>query len=156
LAQDRQNALNDEKGSELSMDTLMCPLLVGIKPYDILYVPSLTGDFVEDWIVQSVGYSQNNGQVNVNIRATRVLGLGTPMNVKAAEEFTKFAKSQGLIGPGATLDAWDAYAWPLPGTSSPAAATPADPTKTSNNSILQQQAQELRNMQAASRRRQGL
>jgi hypothetical protein len=113
LAQNRQNALNDEKGSELNMDTLMCPLLVGIKPHDILYVPSLTGNFIEDWIVQSVGYSQNNGQVNVNLRATRVLGLGTPMNKKAAEEFTKFAKSQGLIGPGATLDAWDEYAWSL-------------------------------------------
>ena len=111
LAQNRQNALNDEKGSELNMDTLMCPLLVGIKPHDILYVPSLTGNFIEDWIVQSVGYSQSNGQVNVNLRATRVLGLGTPMNKKAAEGFTAFAKSQGLIGPGATLEAWDEYAW---------------------------------------------
>jgi hypothetical protein len=117
LAQDRQNALNDEKGSELSLDTLMCPLLVGVKPHDILYVPSLTGKFIEDWIVQSVGYSQNNGQVNINLRATRVLGLGTPMNVKAAEEFTKFAQAQGLVGPNATLESWEKYAWSLPGTS---------------------------------------
>lgn len=113
LAPARQNALNDEKSSELSMDTLMCPLLVGVKPYDILYVPSLTGNFIEDWIVQSVGYSQKGGQIDVNIRATRVLGLGTPMNKKAAEIFTAFAKEQGLIGPTATLENWDKYAWSL-------------------------------------------
>jgi hypothetical protein len=113
LAPARQNALNDEKSSELSMDSLMCPLLVGIKPYDILYVPSLTGNFIEDWIVQSVGYAQKGGQVDVSIRATRVLGLGTPMNKKAAETFTTFAKDQGLVGPNATLENWDKYAWSL-------------------------------------------
>jgi hypothetical protein len=114
LGQDRQNALNDEKSSELSMDTLMCPILVGVKPHDILYVPSLTGKYIEDWIVQSVGYSQNNGQVNINLRATRELGLGKPMNEAAAKEFTDFAKSQGLVGPNATLEAWEKYAWDLP------------------------------------------
>jgi hypothetical protein len=96
------------------MDTLMCPILVGVKPHDILYVPSLTGKYIEDWIVQSVGYSQNNGQVNINLRATRELGLGKPMNEAAAKEFTDFAKSQGLVGPNATLEAWEKYAWDLP------------------------------------------
>lgn len=155
LAPDRQNALNDEKSSELNMDTLMCPLLVGIKPYDILYVPSLTGNFIEDWIVQSVGYSQNNGQVNVNIRATRMMGLGAAMNQKAAEEFSKFAKDRGLIGPNATLESWDAYAWEVSGgtPSSPGGTAPTAATKPS---VLASQAQELRDMQAASRRRQGL
>lgn len=112
---DRQNALNDEKGSDLQMDTLMCPLLVGLKPHDIVYVPSLTGEYIEDWIVQSVGYSQNNGQVNINVRATRVFGQGTPMNESAAKKFKQFAKDRGLIGPNATLENWDKYAWSLPG-----------------------------------------
>lgn len=113
--QNRQNALNEEKSSELSLDTLMVPVLVGVKPHDILYIPSLTGNYIEDWIVQSVGYSQNNGQVNINIRATRLLGWGQPMNKTAAEKFTAYAKSQNLIGPTATLEAWDSYAWSLPG-----------------------------------------
>lgn len=113
-AQNRQNSLNDEKSSELSLDTLMVPVLVGIKPHDILYIPSLTGDFMEDWIVQTVGYSQNNGQVNINIRATRLLAWGQPMNQKAAESFKTFSQTRGLIGPNATLEAWDAYAWTLP------------------------------------------
>lgn len=113
LAQVRQNALNDEKAATLNVDTLMCPVLVGIKPYDILYVPSLTGKYIEDWIVQSVGYTQNNGEVNVSIQATRLIGLGTPMNEKAAESFKTFAQERGLIGPNATLEAWDKYAWDL-------------------------------------------
>ena len=117
-AQGRQNALNDEKSSELSLDTMMVPVLVGIKPHDILYIPSLTGKYIEDWIVQSVGYSQSNGQVNINIRATRLLGWGQPMNQKAAESFKTFSQTQGLIGPNATLEAWDAYAWKLPGSAS--------------------------------------
>jgi hypothetical protein len=123
FGQDRQNALNDEKSSELSMDTLMCPVLVGIKPHDIIYVPSLTGKYIEDWIVQSVEYSQDDGRINISLRATRVLGLGTAMNEKAAEVFTKFAKSQNLIGPNATLDAWDKYAWSLPGKKTAPAPT---------------------------------
>lgn len=121
---DRQNALNDEKVAQLSLDTLMVPVLVGIKPHDILYIPSLTGEYIEDWIVQSVGYSQNNGQVNINISATRLLGWGQPMNKKAAEKFTAYAKAQGLVGGEATLEAWDRYAWTLIGNP-PASQTEA-------------------------------
>lgn len=112
----RQNALNDEKASELSLDTLMVPVLVGLKPHDILYIPSFTGEYIEDWIVQSVGYSQDNGRVSINVRATRWLGSGQPMNEEAAKSFKTFAQSQGLVGPNATLEAWDRYAWSLPGS----------------------------------------
>lgn len=114
LAQDRQNAMNDEKTAQLSLDTMMCPVLVGIKPYDILYVPSLTGKFMEDWIVQSVGYSQSGGQVNINVSATRILGLGTFMNRTAGEVFQKFAESRSLVGANATIEAWEKYSWSLP------------------------------------------
>jgi len=111
----KQIASNEEKGSDLSLTAFMCPLLVGVKPGDILYVPSLTGKYIEDWIVQSVGYDQSNGVVGINISATRTLGLGTPMNPDAAKTYTEFGKSMGLIGEGASLDNWDKYAWGLPG-----------------------------------------
>lgn len=115
-APDRQNALNDEKGSKLSMQTFMCPLLVGIKPNDILFVPSFNGKFIEDWVVQSVSYNQSNGAVELSLEATRVLGLGTPMNETEAKKYKAFAEQQGLIGANASLEAWDAYAWSLPGS----------------------------------------
>jgi hypothetical protein len=108
---DRQNALNQEKSAKLNFSTLLTPLLVGLKPHDILYIPSLKGVFIEDWIVQSVGYAQKGGSVEVSVQATRVIGLGTPMNEEAAKKFKESAIAQGLIGPNATLEAWDAYAW---------------------------------------------
>jgi len=111
---DRQNALNDEKGSDLQVDTLMCPVLVGVKPHDILFIPSLKGNFIEDWIVQSVGYSQDDGQVNINIRATRIFASSSPMNKTASEKFQKLAEQKGLVGVNATLENWDKYAWSLP------------------------------------------
>ena len=124
---ERQNALNQEKGSELSFSALMCPLLVGLKPHDILYVPSLKGGFIEDWIVQSVGYSQQNGSVELSVQATRVLGFGAPMNKTQGEKFLERAESLGLVGPNATLDAWDSYAWSLSGKKiTPATATSAE------------------------------
>lgn len=112
---ERQNALNQENVSKLSCDTLMCPVLVGVKPNDILFVPSLSGKFMEDWEVKSVGYTQSNGNVTINIQATRVFGTSASMNEEASKKFLEFAKSQGLVGPGATLENWDRYAWGLPG-----------------------------------------
>jgi hypothetical protein len=116
---DKQNALEDERTANLSFQTMLCPALVGIKPYDIVYIPSLKGKYIEDWIVENVGYDQNNGNVSVSVQATREYGLGTPMDKKNAETFRKFAESRGLIGANATLEAWDAYAWSLsPGVTS--------------------------------------
>ena len=112
---DKQIASNEEKGSELSLTTFMCPLLVGIKPGDVVYVPSLTGKYIEDWIVQNVGYDQSNGEVTINISGTRTLGLGTPMNPTAAKKILDFAKQFGLVGEKASLENWDKYAWSLPG-----------------------------------------
>jgi hypothetical protein len=107
----RQNALNQEKNAKLNFSTFMCPLLVGIKPHDILYIPSLSGEFIEDWVVQSVGYSAQNGSVEISVQASRVIGLGTPMNKEAADKFKASAISQGLIGPNSALEAWEKYAW---------------------------------------------
>jgi hypothetical protein len=115
----KQNALEDERTANMSFQTLLCPVLVGIKPYDVIYIPSLTGNYIEDWIVESVNYDQNNGNVSVSVQATREYGLGTPMDPKNAEKFKKFAESQGLIGGNATLESWEKYAWSLsPGTTS--------------------------------------
>jgi hypothetical protein len=103
----------------MSFQTLLCPLLVGIKPYDIVYIPSLTGEYIEDWIVQSVSYDQNDGDIEVSVQGTREYGLGTPMDKKNAEKFLAYAKEQGLVGANATLENWDRYAWVTPLNSTP-------------------------------------
>lgn len=109
----KQNLLQDEGTAQLSFETFLVPVLVGLKPQDILYIPSLKGDFIEDWIVDTVSYDQNDGKVNISVSAKRVQGLGTPMNKKQADKFLAYAKAQNLVGPNATLDAWESYAWGL-------------------------------------------
>lgn len=129
LGPDRQNAINDEQSATLQMDTLMVPVLVGIKPHDVIFVPSFTGDFMEDWTVKGVQYSQSNGQVNVNINATRTFGNSSPMNKAAYKKFLDYAKKQGLVGANASLEAWDLYAWGAPGSG----GTVVDPTQAAAN-----------------------
>jgi|GEM_PF-1519842 len=112
----KQNALNEEKSSTLNLNTYCVPVLMGIKPQDIIYIPSLTGKYLEDWIVQSVDYNQGDGKVELGIQASRIYGAGAPMNKKQAEIFLEFAKKNNLVGPNATLEAWDKYAWTLGGS----------------------------------------
>jgi hypothetical protein len=110
----KQNALNEEKSSSMSMTTYLTPAFVGIKPHDILYIPSYKGDYMEDWIVQSVDYNQADGKVDIGVQATRVYGVGSPMNTKNANKFMDYARSINLIGPNASLENWDKYAWVYP------------------------------------------
>jgi hypothetical protein len=106
----KQDLLNKEKGSTLSAQMFMAPVLVGIKPGDIVYIPSLqTGGadtYIEDWIVTSVGYTQNDGSITVNVSASRPYGLGTLINEKAGKKWKEKARTLK------TLDDWAAYAWP--------------------------------------------
>jgi hypothetical protein len=109
----KQIALNAEGTASLSFHTLLVPVLVGIKPNDILYIPSLKGDYIEDWIIDTVSYDQNDGNVSVSVTAKRVQGLGTPMVPKQAEKFLKYAKEKNLVGPTSSLKAWEGYSWGL-------------------------------------------
>jgi len=61
-----------------------------------------------------VSYDQNDGNIMVSVQGTREYGLGTPMDKKNADKFEAYAIEQGLIGPNATLEAWDRYAWVTP------------------------------------------
>ena len=111
----KQNILQQEGTAEMSFSTYLCPVLVGIKPLDIVYIPSLKGDYMEDWIVDTVSYDQSDGNTALSVSAKRSLGLGTPMNPASAKKFLDFAKQNNLVGPNATLAAWEKYAWSLPG-----------------------------------------
>ena len=110
---EKQLLLNEERGATLSFQTMLTPVLVGIKPYDILYIPSYTGDFMEDWQVTSVSYDQNDGNVSVSVNAGRIMGTSAPMVASQVEKFKEIALGLNLVGPAATLDAWDSYAWSL-------------------------------------------
>jgi muramidase (phage lysozyme) len=112
--EDNKKALQEERASKLSATVFMCPVLTGIKPNDVVFVPSYKGDFMEDWIVTSVEYSQTDGGVELSIQASREYGLGNFMNRDLAEPWRIKAFQKGLVGPSASLDNWLAYAWNIP------------------------------------------
>lgn len=120
----KQYAMEQENSAQLTASMFMAPVICGIKPLDVVFVPSFTGDYIEDWVVQSVDYNQTDGGVDISINATRQYGQGNPMNSAGGKKFLALAKQKKLVGPEATLEAWEAYAWPttLKGASQP---TPA-------------------------------
>ena len=123
----KKEALELENSSKLTFDTFMVPLLVGIKPHDIVYVPSLTGEYIEDWIVNDVNYKQTDGAVVIGISATRVYGSGELMNKKEGQKFQNIVKNDLK-----TLKDLDNYAWydESPSQSSSPATPASEPTST--------------------------
>ena len=102
----KQICIQQETAATLSFNTFLTPVLVGIKPHDIVYVPSLTGKDIVDWIVTAVDYDQTDGGVNVSVTASRTYGVGgTLMNKESGEKFHTLAKKLR------TLTDWEGYAW---------------------------------------------
>jgi muramidase (phage lysozyme) len=114
LGEENKKALQEERASKLSATVFMCPAITGIKPNDVVFVPSYKGDFMEDWIVTGVEYSQTDGGVEVSIQASREYGLGNLMNPTLGEPWRIRAFEKGLVGPSASLENWTAYAWNIP------------------------------------------
>ena len=106
----KKQVLQEERTARLSASCFMCPVLTGIKPHDIIFLPNYAGTYIEDWIVTAVEYEQTNGGVNLNIQAARKFAAGDPMHIRNGA--TALEICQGLlIGDGATLERWVEYAW---------------------------------------------
>lgn len=112
---DKQLLLQKESQCKLNANIFVCPALMGIKPNDILYIPSLKqgATYIEDWIVENVSYQQTSGGVEVSIGATRIFAREGLMNPEAGSKFQKKAASLNQEGR-AGLTAWQKYAWDLP------------------------------------------
>jgi hypothetical protein len=111
----KQLLLQKEQQCKLNANIFVCPALMGIKPNDIVYIPSLKegATYVEDWIVENVNYQQTSGGIEVSIGATRLFAREGLMNPTAGAKFQKRAAT--LNQPGrAGLEAWRGYAWDLP------------------------------------------
>ena len=121
----KQNLLQEESRTKLSANLFVCPSLMGIKPGDIVYVPSLTQavDSIEDWILESVQYQQTDGGLEVSISGGRKFGAVNLMNDKAGEKFKKKAMELNKTG----LDGWARYAWDTSGKSN---STPKSQART--------------------------
>ena len=114
-------AIADQLRMELSASFPMLPQVVGMKPGDILAIPSLKGpgEVIEDYEINDVQYTQSDtGSVGMSIKCTKPwLGTKNMMDEKSVALVK--SKVQGLKTP----DAWNAFywrqgpdlAWPLAG-----------------------------------------
>ena len=112
-------ALADSLAMELTADFPMVPQVCGMKPADIIAIPSLTGGTVEDYEVESISYQMNDtGEVMMSIKGKRpYLEQGNMLDSGSVAEVAAIAA--GLT----TLDSWNQYywrqgpelAWPLAG-----------------------------------------
>jgi hypothetical protein len=104
---ENQQYLQQEGSVKFQAQLFMCPAIVGVKPQDIIYIPSLKiGDaLIEDYKVTSVSYAQDGPIIGVNIQASRTAGLNKPMNETAAKKF--ISKADGLK----SVEDWTQYGW---------------------------------------------
>jgi hypothetical protein len=124
LGSANQNAQTAQNQQSMTTSCFMAPVLTGIKPSDVVYIPSLNGEYIEDWDVKTVTYTQTDGGVTLSINGTRTFNLGTLM----VENSWVRDKVKSLQ----TLENWENYAWPImeaPAPSAPRAfaAAPATP-----------------------------
>ena len=92
-----------------SADFFMVPYLAGIKPRDIVAVASLnsTNPYYEDWIVDSVTYSQDDGAgVSVSISGSRPF----PGEGRLVDSATD-AAIKGIIAMNLTTKDWHKMYW---------------------------------------------
>lgn len=116
--EEKKLLLQEERQCRLSTTLFMSPVFTGLKPYDVLYIPNFAGTFMEDWIVNSVEYTQTDGGVTLSVQASRHFGLAEYMNQKQGDIWLKKAKSYGLVGEGNSLESWMNYGW-KPGQAAP-------------------------------------
>jgi len=106
---DARAAMAESLTMTLDAQFTMVPQVCGMKPGDILAIPSVKGpgDWIEDYEVESVKYSQTSeGAVMMSVSATRPY-VGTE-NLMDEESVLKVVARVASL---TTADAWNAYYW---------------------------------------------
>lgn len=109
-SKDARAAESKAQESTVDLSVPMLPYIVGIKPRDILAIPSMKGpgDWIEDWEVTSVSYSQNSqGSVDISISGRRVY---TPGGVAMMDAAT-LAEVKATVATLRTPEKWNKFYW---------------------------------------------
>ena len=107
---ERERKLREEKAKvqETTAQTsvFMVPSITGITPRDVIFLPSLNGEYIEDWYVDGVEYNFSSEGVMLNLKMKRVSEEeGVILKDDLKEEFKRIAK--GLTTP----EKYDNYYW---------------------------------------------
>ena len=95
--------------SSISFQVLMVPYMVGIKPRDLIAIPSLAGpgSYIEDWEVKTVSYKQDDtGGVFISITGERPYTGEEPML-----DGSTLGKVQAAVSSLTTPAAWNKFYW---------------------------------------------
>ena len=114
-------AMAQQLAVEMTADFIMVPQVVGMKPGDIIAIPSIKGpaDYIEDFEIKEISYTQEDtGFIRMSVSAWRPY-LGKKNMLDAGSVATVQARCQSLTH----ADAWNAFywrqgpevAWPLAG-----------------------------------------
>lgn len=109
LTKDARVKLSTIITTEVSMKVPMLPYLVGMRPRDILAIPSLKGpgSFIEDWEITEVTYQQGkSGGVSISLKGQRpYVGEETLMDEGSQ------AKVKAICSRLRSLEDWENYYW---------------------------------------------
>jgi len=109
LDQKARQAFSKSLTSDCNTTVFMTPYMVGIKPRDIIVVPSLKGpgDYLEDWEVTNVSYSQDEvGGVYIDLSGKRTFTGEEPMMDSATAE-----EVRGIVSQLTTPALWNKFYW---------------------------------------------
>ena len=109
-SKDARAAESKAQESTVDLSVPMLPYIVGIKPRDIIAIPSMKGpgDWIEDWEVTGVQYSQSsNGSVDLSISGRRVY---TPGGVAMMDAPT-LAEVKATVATLRTPEKWAKFYW---------------------------------------------
>ena len=93
----------------VNFTVLMVPYMVGIKPRDLIAIPSLKGpgDYIEDWEVKDVQYKQNDvGGVSIAITGSRPY-----TGEEALLDGDTLSEVQGIVSSLLTPAQWNKFYW---------------------------------------------
>ena len=112
LDSEKRAALAAILNTSCSASFTLVPRIVGMKPRDVIAVPSLRGpgEFIEDWELTDVSYKQtNSGDVEVAIRGRRPFtGLEPMLDADTVAAVKKLAE------PLTTPEEWSSFWWGKP------------------------------------------
>lgn len=124
---DANAALSKLITTKCNAEFFMVPYLVGIKPRDLIAIPSLKvadDPFIEDWVVQTVTYTQSDeGAVTISVSGMRPYTGGENI---LDEETLKVVKEQ--VKSLTTTTAWHNFYWNFAEPTNSASVSSAAPT----------------------------
>lgn len=100
-AQERQDK------AQCSGTFFMVPEVVGIKPRDVIFIPSMKLDYLEEWVLSQVNYDFSGGGCNVTVNGYR-FDLGPTQKIVSTDTYNFFLDKLKTLK---TVEDWENYYW---------------------------------------------